>query len=83
MSSQDYYNSGNQGAYYNGTQQQHQYQQQDQQSEGKRGFISTIVGGYAGSKIAGGKSKSKFKRIGGALVGAYVANKAENMWKKH
>ncbi|GME84507.1 unnamed protein product [Ambrosiozyma monospora] len=79
MSAQEYYGSGNQTT-YNGNQHNPQMQQQQQQGNGERGFIATVVGGYAGSKMGG---HSKLGRIGGALAGAYGANKVEDMWHSH
>ncbi|GMG20797.1 unnamed protein product [Ambrosiozyma monospora] len=80
MSAQEFYSSGQQSTYYNSNDNQQSSLNQQQQQPGERGFISTVVGGYAGSKMGG---HSKFGRIGGALVGAYAANKAEDMWHSH
>ena len=64
-------------------QQQHQQQQQGGEGqEGERGFLASVAGAGAGY-YAGGKAKdSKLAKLGGALIGGILANKAEDYFKE-
>ncbi|ODV60531.1 uncharacterized protein ASCRUDRAFT_14141, partial [Ascoidea rubescens DSM 1968] len=72
MSANSFYGSGSDKGQSN-QQQQQQQQPIGEGQEGERGFLASVAGAGAGY-YAGGKAKdSKLAKLGGALIGAYLA----------
>ncbi|GMM33526.1 hypothetical protein DASC09_008510 [Saccharomycopsis crataegensis] len=68
-------NQGNEGGF-----------QEENDHEGARGFGATLAGGVAGfaaAKKFGGENHHGLKEIGGAIAGAFLANKAEDAYENH